>query len=589
MSARSLLPALLLAAPLVAVAAPAADAPDVYALVNGRVVTAPGKSLEKGTIVVRDGVIAAVGPSGTVPVPADAREIDLSGKTLYPGLIDPYVTLSRLSGKKDRPAEDDDGSARRGGPGVGPQPTPTPMPEASGNVHPLSRVTPEKRAVAEVRISAEAREDLRDLGFTLVQAVPDVGVLRGESAVLSLGDGPLARNVVSSRVAQVVSLEAAGREGMGEYPTSKMGTVAAARQAFLDAKWLRDAEAAWKARPSLPRPERNEAWAALGDAAAGTQPVLFEAPDVLGLLRSGKLAGELGLKARYVGAADAWLLMDEVRALGPELIVTLSFPVAPAVDDDDDWADVSLGRLRAWDRAPSNPRWLRDAGLTFALTTHGLPEVDTLPDRVRKARARGLSFDDLLSAFTTVPARMLGIADRAGEIAPGRAANLVVVEGTLFSDRSHVVETWVDGRPYEVKPKKAPATGTFRLEGAKLELKNDPMTGSLMVVATPDGGKPVAATDVTRHGSRVEFEVDGGALGAPSGSASATAKIEGDVLRVTLLQGGTKTLRRGERERRGPRGAERMPDWAEGADLTPVSDAPDSDVHPLPSRFAAPL
>ncbi len=115
-------------------------------------------------------------------------------------------------------------------------------------------------------MAPEARESLRDLGFTVVQAVPDAGVLRGESAVLSLGDGPLSKNVVSARGAEVVSLDAPGREGIGEYPSSKMGTVAAARQAFLDSKWLREAEAAWKAKPSLPRPERVEAWAALGDA-----------------------------------------------------------------------------------------------------------------------------------------------------------------------------------------------------------------------------------------------------------------------------------------------------------------------------------
>ncbi|HQR67810.1 MAG TPA: amidohydrolase, partial [Thermoanaerobaculia bacterium] len=83
----------LLAALLAAAAASAAELPDVFALVGAKVVTAPGKAIEKGTIVVRDGVVTAVGPAGAVAVPADATEIDLAGKTVYPGLIDPFVTL----------------------------------------------------------------------------------------------------------------------------------------------------------------------------------------------------------------------------------------------------------------------------------------------------------------------------------------------------------------------------------------------------------------------------------------------------------------------------------------------------------------
>jgi len=75
------------------------------------------------------------------------------------------------------------------------------------------------------------------------------------------------------------------------------------------------------------------------------------------------VAAEFGLKARYVGGADAWRLMDEVKALSPELILPIAFPAAPAVDDDDDWADVSLVVSGVGPR-PVEPRWLRDAGIT---------------------------------------------------------------------------------------------------------------------------------------------------------------------------------------------------------------------------------
>ncbi len=558
----------------------AADLPGVFALVNAKVVPAPGKSIDKGTIVIRDGSVTAVGPTGAVSVPADATEIDLAGKTVYAGLIDPYVTLGRLAGKKERPAEDDLAAGR-----LRPTPSPTPAPEAAGNVHPVSRVTPERRASAELRVNAEALTALRESGFTVVNAVPDTGVFRGHSAVLSLGDGPVSKNLVTARATQVVSLDAPGREGGGEYPASKMGVAAVVRQTFSDARWYRDAEAAWKARPSLPRPDRVEAWAALGDAVSGSEPVLFETSDVLALLRAGKLAAEAGLKPRVVGGADAYVLMDEVKALSPEIILTLAFPAAPSVDDDDDWVDVSLPRLRHWDRAPSNPRWLRDAGLTFALTTHGLPETEALPERVKKARARGLSADDLLAAFTTVPAKMLGLEGRVGEIAAGKSANLVVVEGTLFGEKSRVVTTWVDGKPYEVKPKRGSLKGTWKLDGGRLEIRSDPRTGALTASVTPEGGKPVPAADVARHGARAEFEIEGTALGLSPGAAAAVAVVDGDVLKLEISQGRTKSLLRGERERRAPGRPELGAETAESG----AEDAPDSDVRPLPSRFAAAL
>src|SRR5688572_13776286 len=85
------------------------NTPAVHALVNAKVVVAPGKVIEKGTVVVRDGVIVAVGPAGEVEAPADARVWDLAGKTVYPGLIEAYSE----TGEAPRATT---GSGRGGGP-----------------------------------------------------------------------------------------------------------------------------------------------------------------------------------------------------------------------------------------------------------------------------------------------------------------------------------------------------------------------------------------------------------------------------------------------------------------------------------------
>lgn len=583
----------------------ASELPNVYALVNARVVTAPGKVLEKATVVVRGGLVEAVGASSAVAVPGDAQVIDLLGKTVSPGLIDPYVTQSRLSGARPATADDDARGRRAGSAPAVPAPTPTPAPEPVGNAHPIARVHPERNVLTDLRIAADVREAFRDLGFTMVAAVPDKGIFRGESAVVSLGDASLGKSIVVARSAQHVARDTNTPEfGGGEYPGSKMGAVAAIRQTFSDARWLAAAEVAFAAKPAgRARPERFDAWVALADAASGKEAVVFETPDVLSLLRASKIAAEFALKARYVGAADAYLLADEVKAAKPQLVLTLAFPVPTSVEDDDDWGDVSLQRLRAWDRAPSNPKWMRDLGLTFALTTHGLTEIADLTDRAKKARARGLSVDDLLAGFTTVPAKMLGLEGRAGEIVAGAPANLVVSTGPLFADKTIVQATWVDGVPYEVKTKKGAVTGVFRINGAHVDIRNDPRTGLLTVSASAaGGGRPVPATQVARHGQRLEFDIDGAPFGV-SGPQRVAATVDGDILKLDLVpaSGGPAALKLAERDRAarggsagGPGGSgagpggERAQEAAEAA-AAEKHDAPDSDVRPLPERFARPL
>src|SRR3954471_4177896 len=79
--------------------------PRVHALTNARIVAAPGKTIEKGTILIRDGLIAEVGAD--VKVPAEARVWDLSGKTVYPGFIDAYSRLDLPDTLKPEPSQKD--------------------------------------------------------------------------------------------------------------------------------------------------------------------------------------------------------------------------------------------------------------------------------------------------------------------------------------------------------------------------------------------------------------------------------------------------------------------------------------------------
>ena len=102
----------------------------------------------------------------------------------------------------------------------------------------------------------------------------------------------------------------------------------------------------------------------------------------------------------------------------------LNFPTLPKLPTEDDWEQVTLDQLRAWDWASENPALLRQQGLEIALTTCGLSDIRSFRKNLRLALDRGLSETDALAALTTVPARLCGVEKQLGTIEPVKIANL---------------------------------------------------------------------------------------------------------------------------------------------------------------------
>ena len=390
-----------------------------HAIVGARIVTSPGHVLEHGTIVMRDGVIAAVGAS--IRPPADARVWDGTGLTVYPGLIDAHVMpdAGRASG----------------------------APASRGPSHELASVRPDYRVVTALPLPADQLERLRAAGFTAAQVAPRGGILRGATAVVGLGDGRANGSVLRAEAAEVMALQ----PDTSGYPGSLMGAIAVIRQALADARWYRDAQAGYAKSPAgKTRPDENLAWAALEPVIAGREAALFVADDMLEVLRAGAIAKEAGVRGAVVGSGDEYKRAKEIVANGLPLIVPVAFPEAPDVADPDQALEVSTEELRHWNQAPGNPAALDRAGARFALTTTGLKDPKLFASRVQKAIEYGLDPIRALAAVTTVPAELLGLADRMGTIAPGKIANLTVTSGELFSRAGRVREVWVDGARYEV-------------------------------------------------------------------------------------------------------------------------------------------
>jgi hypothetical protein len=226
------------------------NTPRWHALTNARIVVAPGKVIERGTLVMRDGRIAAVGAN--VAIPAGARVWKLDGRSVYAGFIDPSSNVGV-------PA-----SMRPAIPAGGMRGAASAVPTAAPVVAPRGALSAQNRAVradldvaAQLDAKADEIKAAREAGFTAVLAVPAAGVFRGQSALVSLQDSADAKAlVIQSRVAQHVANEAERGFGRGVgYPNSTMGAIALVRQTMYDAKWY----AASRGRPDSERVETNAA------------------------------------------------------------------------------------------------------------------------------------------------------------------------------------------------------------------------------------------------------------------------------------------------------------------------------------------
>jgi imidazolonepropionase-like amidohydrolase len=409
------------------------NTPEIHALTGARIVVAPGRVIEKGTLVIRDGVIEAAGAD--VAVPDDARVWDLSGKTLYPGLVEAYTTASLNSEL-----------AKNGAP------------------HWSELVTPQLHVGEHYTRDADVSKKLRSQGVALRLVAPAAGIIRGTSAVATTGDDAGSQAIVRDRVALHMQLTVPPGRGRRTFPNSPMGAVALARQAMLDGQWHREAWTAYLGDTSLPRPERNDALEALAPYLFENGPVIIDANDEQYFLRADRFAREFGLNVAVLGSGHEYRRLEAIRETGRTVIVPVNFPKAPNVATPEAAMNVELESLLHWDHAPENAARLHEAGVKIALTSHRLSDRGKFLEGVRQAVVRGLPAEAALAAMTITPAGFLGLADRAGTLEAGKAAHVLVTDGDLFAEKTKVLETWVDGKRYEhVAAPKRDVRGRWRL------------------------------------------------------------------------------------------------------------------------------
>ena len=424
---------------------------DAYAIKGGTVVTAAGATIQKGTVIIRNGLIEAVGAD--IPIPGDARVIDATGMTVYPGLIDAYTNIG-LGAPTPAPAQ--------GGRGAGAPAPPTPalaITTAAPTAQPTpapSGQSPELMASDQLKVTAETFDQQRSAGVTTALVAPREGIYQGQSALINLGAAEPEKLLIKNPVSLNVSF-ASGRGFGGGFPSSAMGVFAFLRQSLFDAQHYK---AAWERynrnKRGMQRPETDKSLAALQPVITGAMPVAFSANSVREIKRAIGLGEEFGLKFMIAGGLQSYQIADLLKQKNVTVLLSLNYPQRPANLEDPESEALRVLRERA--EAPKAAAALHKAGVRFAFQSGYLTRPADYIANAAKAIEAGLPKDEAIKAMTIYPAEIFGVSEQLGSIEKGKIANIVVTSGDLFDRRSQVKHVFVDGKPYEIKAP-APAQG----------------------------------------------------------------------------------------------------------------------------------
>jgi imidazolonepropionase-like amidohydrolase len=382
------------------------DRPTVYAITNATIVPVVGPRITNGTVVIRDGKIAAVGTG--IAVPAGAQVIDARGMFVYPGMIDSGTQLGLVE--------------------IGS------VPGGQDNQE-LGQFNPQDNVLSAVNPHSAHIGITRANGVTSVITSAQGGLIQGYAALIDMAGWTPYEMEESGKAAMVMTFPRVGGRGRfggggGRFGGQQENPETQNRQVQELYGYLRNA----KAYNERPNPAvQNRAYAALGPALKGEMPVVFDV-DTEGQIRGVlALADTFKLKVVLRGAQDAWMLADTLAARKIPVVVGPTTQV-PSGDSP-------------YDAVYANPGVLARAGVTIAFQSAdgGEGNARNLPYNAALATAYGLDPEEALKAVTINPAKIWGVGDKLGSIEPGKTANLFVTTGDPLDVRSLVKHVFIKG------------------------------------------------------------------------------------------------------------------------------------------------
>ncbi|HQW44772.1 MAG TPA: amidohydrolase family protein [Chitinophagaceae bacterium] len=409
-----------------------------YAFTNATIVKDATTTLTNATLVIKDGKITAVGAG--LKVPAGAVEIDCKGKYIYPSFIDIYTDY----GTPQRQA----GTGAGGGFNF--NQAPQIETAVKGPFGWNQAIKSEVDVYKVFSVSDATAKPLREAGFGSVLTHVKDGVARGTGAVVTLANEKENLVIIKEKASAHYSFNKG--TSTQSYPSSMMGYIALLRQTYLDAAW-------YKTKPY------QEGFNATLQSWNDNQslPQIFEANDKWNDLRSDRIGDEFGVQYIIKAGQNEYQRIKEMKATNATFILPLNYPVAQDVEDPNDARFVSLNDMKHWELAPTNAAAFEKAGIPFCLTTADLRTVTQFWTNLRKAMEYGLSENKVIEALTKTPATTLGVYDKVGSLDAGKLGNFLITNGPIFSEKSIILQNWVQGIKYTVKEDAASVAGTYAL------------------------------------------------------------------------------------------------------------------------------
>ena len=393
-----------------------AQAPETYAIRNARIVTVSGPVIENGSVVISGGKIAAVGEN--VSVPANAKVINGSGLSVYPGMIDSGTTLGLVEI-----------------PSVAGTVDTSEIGDNNANIHVDVAIQADSTHVAVTRVN----------GITTVLTAPRGGEIAGQSALINLDGWTPREMILKSPVAMHINWPGAGggrrgefggfgqRRNVTELRRQQERQIEALKGIFRDAKAYADAKDARAKDPSLPRQDTDLKKDALIPVVRGQMPVVINVNAERDIKAAIAFAEELKLKMILAGGVEAWRVADTLKVKGIPVIVGEVLRTPNREDDP-------------YDQAFTNAALLVKAGVKIAFQTEDSAHVRDLPYNAGMAAAFGLSKEEALKAVTIHPAEIFGVSDLVGSIEKGKIANVIVTDGDPLEILTQVKYLFINGR-----------------------------------------------------------------------------------------------------------------------------------------------
>lgn len=472
-----------------------------FVIRNVRVVQAPGRTLERATVVIRRGLIVEVGTNVTIP--PDAEVIEGDSLTVYAGFID---GLSTAGVEMPKPPENLPKVPRPGAP---------PNDRAG--------IQPERDVRTFLNPTNASIDSFRMAGFTVAQVVPTGGMLPGSGGIILLGGSSVNDMVIRDDASLYARFEPAD----DIYPATTMAIMARWRGLYREADARKRLLSSYSETPGgMERPRVDRTLEAFFSVIDRRKPVLFNLDGPLDVDRALHLRRDLGFNLVIAGLKDARDVVDRLAADAIPVFLSLDLPREPDASDtaggksgkdslaaksdsllvtapnttsptlltkfDErrtaDFKDIAneLARLKVLQESTrrniyASASALRGRNVKFGFATYGT-SVGALRSNIRLMVQNGLPEDAALAALTIDGARLLGLDKSLGTVERGKVANLVVTRGSYFDEKSIVRYVFVDGVRYEYNKDPIAKKDSGKGDGAPKVVSPGGVTGDSLVV-----------------------------------------------------------------------------------------------------------